>query len=79
MHFNSSIDATGKWIWEAQEIAAYYLIHEAKKYLNPKKTNFKVLELGAGCSGLASIALAKIHEISMGERHCQLIITDGQG
>ena len=67
MNFHSSLDATGKWIWEAEEIAAYYLLHEAKKYLNQKKENFKVLELGAGCSGLASITLAKIHEKSMSE------------
>lgn len=26
--FESEIDATGKWIWEAEEIAAYYFIHQ---------------------------------------------------
>ncbi len=27
VHFESDIDATGKWIWEAEEIAAYFFIN----------------------------------------------------
>ena len=27
IHFQSEIDATGKWIWEAEEIADFYFIN----------------------------------------------------
>lgn len=27
VEFQSEIDATGKWIWEAEEVAAYYFIN----------------------------------------------------
>lgn len=29
LHFDSPIDATGKWVWEAEEVAAYYLLRQA--------------------------------------------------
>jgi len=27
VQFESEIDATGKWIWEAEEVAAYYFVN----------------------------------------------------
>ena len=69
LHFKSEIDATGKWVWEAEEIAAYFLIKQGHKYLEQTykmsqegKRKPKVLELGAGCSGLASIAYTRLYE-----------------
>jgi hypothetical protein len=76
------IDTTGNWVWEAEEIMAYYLLKNGEKYLynDSVKNLFKVLELGAGTSGFASIsfkinyqALLEIQNIKI-----KLHITDGK-
>lgn len=28
MHFKGDVDATGKWVWESEEIAAFYFLEE---------------------------------------------------
>ena len=50
-----TVDATGAWVWEAEEVLAYFLMVQFENYRADK-----VLEIGSGCSGLASLVYAKI-------------------
>lgn len=50
-----AIDTTGVWVWEAEEILSYYITSKFETY----KSASKVLELGAGCSGLAGLSYYK--------------------
>ena len=55
-----TVDATGAWVWEAEEVLAYFLMIEFDSY----RAN-KVLEIGAGCSGLATLIYAKVWHAKM--------------
>ena len=81
MHFKGDVDATGKWVWESEEIAAFYFLQEGACILSKfdvGKDGISILELGAGSSGIASIALAKaiIHTTNGYKIHLKL--TDGE-
>lgn len=81
MHFKGDVDATGKWVWESEEIAAFYFLEESAeilKKIDKGKEKINILELGAGSSGIASIALAKaIIDITNSYR-LFLKLTDGE-
>ena len=81
MHFKGDVDATGKWVWESEEIAAFYFLEESAeilKNIDIGKETIKILELGAGSSGIASIALAKAIINSTKESKLFLKLTDGE-
>lgn len=54
-----NIDTTGTWVWQAEEILSYFLSKNYKRYYE-KNSNMKILEIGAGCSGLAALVLTTI-------------------
>ncbi len=81
MNFKGDVDATGKWVWESEEIAAFYFLEESAeilKNIDIGKEKIKILELGAGSSGIASIALAKAIINSTKESKLFLKLTDGE-
>ena len=81
MHFKGDVDATGKWVWESEEIAAFYFLEESAeilKNIDIGKETIKILELGAGSSGIASIALAKAIINITKEYKLFLKLTDGE-
>ena len=81
MHFKGDVDATGKWVWESEEIAAFYFLEESAeilKNIDIGKEKIKILELGAGSSGIASIALAKAIINITKEYKLFLKLTDGE-
>lgn len=55
-----TVDATGAWVWQAEEVLAYFLMIQFESY----RAN-KVFEIGAGCSGLASLVYAKVWHTQM--------------
>ena len=66
MNFKSEVDATGRWVWECEEIAAFFLYHRGEKIIetalqgsSETVQKVRILEIGAGSSGLAGITLAK--------------------
>ncbi len=52
----NKVDSTGVKLWPAEEIMAYFIEKNKENFLNKNK----VLELGAGYSGLAGLFLSKL-------------------
>jgi predicted nicotinamide N-methyase len=76
---NDKIDSTGFLLWPSEEIVSSFLLREIfpkEKFENfETKGNFRILELGAGYSGLAGIALHK--QLSLMSVEHEIVITDG--
>jgi methylase of polypeptide subunit release factors len=77
----SEVDQTGLRVWIAEEYLTRYILDllHSDKFLNLKQlTSPKVLEIGAGVSGLASLAIVKYF---LGDpsfyKEFQVDITDG--
>jgi len=57
--FNSEeVDSTGLALWPSEELLAYFLYRNLPRLSNAKR----IIELGAGFSGLASLLLAKLFQ-----------------
>lgn len=54
------IDTTGVWLWEAEEVLAYLLPKSWGRYGGGRTKTMRVLEIGAGCSGLAALTYSKL-------------------
>jgi hypothetical protein len=67
LHFAGDVDATGRWVWEAEEVAAYYFLQSGEAIIadvfmrgGEEKGQARILEVGAGSSGLAGLALWQV-------------------
>jgi hypothetical protein len=85
LHFEGEVDATGRWVWEAEEVAAFFFLNYgesiARDFMESKSghESISVLELGAGSSGLAGIALSQLIGSRSKGQQVHLELTDGEG
>lgn len=84
LHFQGDVDATGRWVWEAEEVAAYYFLQSGEAIIGDvlmesggKEGKVRILELGAGSSGLAGLALWQVAANLKGVK-ASIELTDGE-
>ena len=73
----SPVDNTGNVReWPSEEILAYYLVQRIQGVDDISRLPRRVIELGAGKSGLVGLVSASILK-AKGVQDCEVIITDG--
>lgn len=84
LHFEGAVDTTGRWVWEAEEVATYFFLQKGEAVIadalmrgDGKSGKARILELGAGSSGLAGVALWRIAAGLKGVQP-ELLLTDGE-
>jgi len=72
---SEKIDSTGNLLWPAEELLALAILKA--DVLIPKKQSLRILELGAGFSGLAGIVMGVVALASKQADSVHVCLTDG--